>query len=76
MHFELPNGQAGPAVARKHSDKAKVIVAARGRERAYLLYQNTIPLSRNSRSLLILLAPAKAGSVDIRSRLLVDETRR
>lgn len=54
------------------NETTQVAIAAESKGRTHLLYKNTISVSRQSRSLLILRPPKRNGSVKIMGQLLLD----
>lgn len=71
--FELGRDESSQPIQKLSTSKAQVSIAARGKERYHLLYKNLIPVSEESRSLLIISPPAREGSLKIGGRLLVDD---
>lgn len=52
---------------------AKVILKTEAKNRSYQSYADTVELARNQRALLILFPPFYQGSLEVQSRLLIDE---
>lgn len=69
---ELANSTASDSFKINHTDKIRVIIAAESNARHHLLYKNTLSLTKNTRSLLILRPPKRTGSVKILGQLLIE----
>lgn len=54
------------------SETVGITIVAESSVRAHLIFKNTIPVSRQSRSLLFLRPPKRIGSVKIKGQLLLD----
>jgi hypothetical protein len=71
--FDLGPDESSQPFSGLSSAKAQVSIAARGKQKYHLLYKNLIPTSEDRRSLLIISPPARAGSLKVGGRLLIDD---
>jgi len=68
----LNNSQASRSFELNADGKILVTIAGESSSRHHLLYKNTLPLSEDSKSLLILRPPRRNGSVKILGQLLIE----